>query len=250
MFGCRVTMSRKVFCRRFGQVICLFVESWHKMRKRDLVCGMLCLAAIVAAATWLSVAHRRHSAQVAQKSSRILSERIRAQILSKSGKELSGEDFKNSKMRGVILRRLGNAFQRADFSSAELDQSIVEAGASSFQLACFDNSSIKDAQLSGGGSSFQIASFNSADLSGTSLEGNFQLASFQNAVLRDSTLHGSFQGCDISGADFSGADLTGINRNSLESCYFSVPPAFSSETIFPLGFSPGIQGWQRLPPPQ
>ena len=220
------------------------------MRKRDFLCGLLCLVVFVAAATWLSFAYRRHNATVAQKFNRTLGERLRSRLLDGTDKELSGEDFKNAKMRGVVLQRPGNAFQRANFSSAELDQSTLEAGAGSFQLACFDNSSIKNAQLIGGGASFQVASFDSADLSGTSLEGNFQLASFQNAVLRDSTLHGSFQGCDISGADFSGADLTGINRNSLESCYFSVPPAFSSETIFPPGFSPGIQGWQRSPPPQ
>lgn len=223
----------------------MFVEIGTQMRRRVLLSGVLSLVVVGGAILWLGLAHRRDSELSARALIRTQGERLRTSILGKIGPELLGENFKNAKMRGVTLRRSGNAFQRADFSSAVLDQSTLEAGASSFQLACFDKASIRNAQLSGGAASFQLASFENADLCGASLNGNFQLASFQNAVLRESKLLGSFHGCNISGATFAGADLSGIDRHSLESCYFSAPPVFSSKTNFPRGFEPATHGWQE-----
>lgn len=176
---------------------------------------------------------------------RTQSERLRHRLLDTIGQELTGEDLSGAKMKRVQLQRSGNAFQRANFSSAELDESVLEAGVSSFQGACFDDSSLTNARLTGGAASFQLASFANANLTGAVLNGNFQVASFHNAVLRESKIIGSFQGCDISGASFVAADLTQVDRRSLESCYFSTPPDYSSKTRFPPGFNPNYAGWHK-----
>lgn len=178
----------------------------------------------------------------------VYAERAKALLLDNVGPHLKGDDFTNAKMRGATLQEPRNAFQGADFSSAELDQATLTAGHASFQFACFDDSSLTNARLSGGASSFQVTTFENADLTGASLKGSFQVASFRNAVLHRTKLVGSFQSCDLSGAAFSGADLTGVNQGSLESCYFTTPPEYSSSTRFPKGFDPGYEGWQEVAP--
>ena len=176
---------------------------------------------------------------------RTQSERLRHRLLDAVGQDLEGEDLSGATMKRVQLQRPGNAFQRANFSSAELDESVLEAGDSSFQLACFDDSSLTNARLTGGAASFQLASFANANLKGAVLNGSFQAASFHNAVLRESKLIGSFQACDISGASFVAADLTQVDPGSLESCYFTTPPDYSSRTRFPTGFNPNYAGWHK-----
>lgn len=212
------------------------------MKKCVLICVASLFAVIAITILWQNLAASRERELAAV---RAQSERLRNRLLNTVGQAPTGENFSGAKMQGAHLERSGNAFQRADFSSAELDQSIFAAGVSSFQGACFDNSSLTNARLTGGAASFQLASFANANLTGASLNGNFQVASFHNAVLRESKLSGSFQGCDISGASFVAADLTQVDRGSLESCYFSTRPEYSSKTRFPTGFNPNYAGWQE-----
>lgn len=212
------------------------------MKKHVLFGVTFLLASFAVVSLWHARTASRERALAAL---RTHSERSRLRLLDTTGQELKGEDLTNAKMKRVQLQRPGNAFQRANFSSAELDESVLEAGDSSFQLACFDDSSLANARLTGGAASFQLASFANANLTGAVLNGSFQAASFHNAVLRGSKLIGSFQACDISGASFVAADLTQVDRGSLESCYFTTPPDYSSRTRFPTGFNPNYAGWHE-----
>ena len=151
-------------------------------------------------------------------------------------------------LRDVTITSPTNAFQGAVLTNCDLENATLKGGVSSFQGAKFDNSVLRNAVLSGGGSSFQAATFVGADLTGVVLKGagtSFQGSSFENAILVRAKLVGSFQSVNISGAKFGGADLSSLERLSLESCYFKVPPTYNTATQFPDGFNPVTQQWQR-----
>ena len=176
-----------------------------------------------------------------------------------SAKTSARRPFRDAKFDGLTLSEFsvvtGNsAFQNTSFVGCELKNANLTGKTSSFQGARFDRAILAGAKLTGGAGAFQGASFASADLSGAVLTGEgsaLQGASFEGANLTGAKINATdtsaFQSVNIDSAMFQNADLSALSPLALESCYFRSPPTYNSETKFPAGFDPAVQGWKHAP---